>query len=149
MRRCIDDGSMAFFSTWGPHGTTLETLVAVEGRRWSIEDGFETAKNELGTNHNETRYWHGWHRHVSLVVLTSPCSPRSAITPMPRLLRRQKDRQHPQQILIRWSKQEIRRIAVRPAQRRIEPAHVVSWCLWRRAHQAMTRKAHHILKMQL
>src|SRR4051794_27092235 len=31
--------------------------------------GFETSKNELGLDHNETRSWHGWHRHVSLVML--------------------------------------------------------------------------------
>jgi SRSO17 transposase len=23
----------------------------------------------LGLDHNETRSWHGWHRHVSLVML--------------------------------------------------------------------------------
>jgi SRSO17 transposase len=44
-------------------------LVAVEGQRWAIEDAFETAKSELGLDHNETRSWHGWHRHVSLVML--------------------------------------------------------------------------------
>jgi SRSO17 transposase len=27
---------------------------------------FETAKNELGLD--QTRSWHGWHRHVSRVV---------------------------------------------------------------------------------
>jgi SRSO17 transposase len=43
---------------------------SVEDRRWAIEDSFETAKNELGLDHNETRSWHGWHRHVSLVMLT-------------------------------------------------------------------------------
>ena len=37
--------------------------------RWAIEDSFETAKNELGLDHNETRSWHGWHRHVALVML--------------------------------------------------------------------------------
>jgi SRSO17 transposase len=26
-------------------------------------------KNELGLDHNETRSWHGRHRHVSLVML--------------------------------------------------------------------------------
>jgi SRSO17 transposase len=26
-------------------------------------------KTELGLAHNETRSWHGWHRHVSLVML--------------------------------------------------------------------------------
>jgi len=47
----------------------MAKLVAVEGHRWAIEDSFETAKNELGLDHNETRSWHGWHRHVSLVML--------------------------------------------------------------------------------
>ncbi len=69
IRRSIADGKLAFFSTWCPAGTGIETLVKVEGHRWAIEDGFETAKNELGLDHNETRSWHGWHRHVSLVML--------------------------------------------------------------------------------
>jgi SRSO17 transposase len=55
--------------TGSPAGTPIETLVKVEGHRWAIEDSFETAKNELGFDHNETRSWHGWHRHVSLVML--------------------------------------------------------------------------------
>jgi len=44
--------------------------------------------------------------------------------------------------LIRWSVQEIRRIAVKLAQRRIEPARTIAWSLWRRAHQAAARRAH-------
>jgi SRSO17 transposase len=47
----------------------MKKLVLVEGHRWAIEDSFETAKNELGLDHNETRSSHGWHRHVSLVML--------------------------------------------------------------------------------
>src|ERR1700722_4884415 len=69
IRRNIADGDLAFFSTWCPVGTSIETLVKVEGHRWAIEDSFETAKNELGLDHNESRSWHGWHRHVSLVML--------------------------------------------------------------------------------
>ena len=69
IRRNIADADLAFFSTWCPAGTSIETLVKVEGHRWAIEDSFETAKNELGLDHNETRSWHGWHRHVSLVML--------------------------------------------------------------------------------
>lgn len=69
IRRSIADGDLAFFSTGCPIKMGIETLVAVEGHRWSIEDSFETAKNELGPDHNETRSWHGWHRHVSLVML--------------------------------------------------------------------------------
>jgi SRSO17 transposase len=69
IRRNIADGDLAFFATWCPAGTPVTVLVTVEGRRWAIEDSFETAKNELGLDHNETRSWHGWHRHVSLVML--------------------------------------------------------------------------------
>ena len=69
IRRNIATGDLAFFSTWCPKGTPMAKLVAVEGHRWAIEDSFETAKNEFGLDHNETRSWHGWHRHVSLVML--------------------------------------------------------------------------------
>src|SRR5690242_15898361 len=69
VRRSVADGECAYFTTWCPAGTAIETLVKVEGHRWAIEDAFETAKTELGLDHNETRSWHGWHRHVTLVML--------------------------------------------------------------------------------
>jgi SRSO17 transposase len=69
IRRSIGDGDLAYFTTWCPAGTSIKTLVGIEGHRWAIEDSFETAKNEFGLDHNETRSWHGWHRHVSFVML--------------------------------------------------------------------------------
>lgn len=69
VRRAPGDGALAYFATWCPMGTPLATLALVEGRRWAIEDAFETAKTDLGLDHNETRSWHGWHRHVTLVML--------------------------------------------------------------------------------
>src|SRR3954469_23666601 len=48
VRRRLSDGSLAYFTTWCPAGTPIQELVAVEGRRWAIEDAFETAKTELG-----------------------------------------------------------------------------------------------------
>src|ERR1700712_297667 len=72
IRRNLADGECAYFTTWCPAGTGIETLVAVEGQRWTIEDGFEASKNELGLDHNETRSWHGWHRLPSLVMRAFP-----------------------------------------------------------------------------
>ena len=69
IRRNIADGDLAFFTTLCPAGTGIEALALVEGHRSAIEDSFETTKNRLGLDHNETRSWHGWHRHVSLVML--------------------------------------------------------------------------------
>jgi hypothetical protein len=45
--------------------------------------------------------------------------------------------------------QEIRRVACRLAQRHIEPAAVIAWSLWRRAHQAAAHEAHIKSKLQL
>ena len=69
VRRSLADGEHAYFTTWCPAGTGIKTLVLVEGQRWAIEDSFECAKTEFGLDHNESRSWHGWHRHVSLVML--------------------------------------------------------------------------------
>jgi SRSO17 transposase len=148
IRRNIADGDLAFFSTWCPAGTGIATLVTVEGHRWAIEDSFETAENELGLDHNETRSWHGWHRHVSLVMpafaMMAAIRHRANATPPPKSEPSDRQTKHPRasSSLIRWSVQEIRRIAIRLAQRRIEPAHVIAWSLWRPAHQATARQAH-------
>lgn len=93
IRRTVANGDLAFFSTWCPAGTTIETLVRVEGHRRAIEDSFETAKNELGLDHNETRSWHGWHRHVSLVMLAFAMMAvvrhkANTLSPPPKTLRR-------------------------------------------------------------
>jgi SRSO17 transposase len=141
IRRNLLTQDLAFFSTWCPAGTPIDTLVAVEGQRWAIEDAFETAKTELGLTHNETRSWHGWHRHVSLVMLAfamrAVVRQRANRLPSP-----QKKRGHQAVALVRWSVQEIRRVATRLAQRRIEPAFVIAWSTWRRAHQALAQKSH-------
>jgi len=51
--------------------------------------------------------------------------------------------------LIRWSIQEIRRLAIKLTQLRIPHARVLAWSSWRRAHQANARKAHLTKKLQL
>jgi hypothetical protein len=51
--------------------------------------------------------------------------------------------------MVRWSVQEIRRLANRLAQRRIEPAFVIAWSVWRRCHQAMAQQAHLKRTLQL
>ncbi len=39
-------------------------------------------------------------------------------------------------------KVRVRRIAIRLARKRIQPAHIIAWSLWRRAHQAVAQRAH-------
>ena len=93
-----------------------------------IEDSFETAKNECGLDHNETRSWHGWHRHVSLVMRAFAMLAAIRIRPIRRksqrpCLKNNKSRRHQKPLpLIRWSIQKIRRIAQRIAQRQNKPS---------------------------
>jgi SRSO17 transposase len=64
-----DPKKLAYYLTFAPVGTLFETLVAVAGRRWTIEESLEAAKGEVGLDHYEVRHYHGWYRHITLAML--------------------------------------------------------------------------------
>ena len=64
-----DPKKLAYYLTFAPLGTPLRTLIAVAGRRWTIEESLEAAKGEVGLDHYEVRHSHGWYRHVTLAML--------------------------------------------------------------------------------
>jgi len=59
----------AYYRVYAPANTTLAQLVMVAGKRWAVEECFETAKGECGLDEYEVRSWTGWHRHVTLAML--------------------------------------------------------------------------------
>jgi SRSO17 transposase len=59
----------AYYRVFAPANTTLEQMVAVAGKRWAVEECFETAKGECGLDEYEVRSWTGWHRHITLSLL--------------------------------------------------------------------------------
>ena len=63
-----DSGQRAYYFAFCPVETTLAELAGVAGLRWTIEECFQRAKDDLGLDHCEARSWHGWHRHMSLVM---------------------------------------------------------------------------------
>lgn len=44
--------------------------------RWTIEECFQRAKEELGLDHCEARSWHGWHRRMTLCMAADAFSAR-------------------------------------------------------------------------
>jgi SRSO17 transposase len=64
-----DPKDLAYYVVFGPDRTTLAALARVAGRRWTIEECFEAAKQEVGLADYEVRSWHGWYRHVTLAML--------------------------------------------------------------------------------
>lgn len=70
LRRSISDPSdITAYVCFAPAMTTLEVLVQVAGRRWTVEACFEGAKGEVGLDHYEVRSWQGWYRHITLACL--------------------------------------------------------------------------------
>jgi len=55
-----DPKKLAYYLTFAPSGTLLETLVAVAGRRWTIEESLAAAKGEVGLDQYEVRRYQGW-----------------------------------------------------------------------------------------
>jgi SRSO17 transposase len=69
VRRSRRDGELAFQTCFGPAETSLLGLVRVAGTRWTVEEGFQQAKTEVGLDHYEVRRWPGWYRHITLALL--------------------------------------------------------------------------------
>ena len=63
-----DPNKRAYSLVFCPQNTALAELAGVAGLRWTIEACFQRAKDDLGLGHCEARSWHGWHRHISLVM---------------------------------------------------------------------------------
>jgi len=119
IRRHIADGDLVFFSTWCPAGSQRNPLLA-----WLAPPCFTCHARVCHDGRDPPS-----HQHRDGPANETPdlCGPP----------------------LIRWSIQEIRRIANRLAQRRIAKAHVIAWSLWRRAHQAAAKRAHLRLKQKM
>lgn len=63
-----DPQERAYYVVFAPADVSLAELAGVAGLRWTIETCFATAKDDLGLDHCEARSWHGWHRHITLVM---------------------------------------------------------------------------------
>jgi len=63
-----DPEAIAYYFAFAPSETTLAELAGAAGLRWTIEECFLRAKDDLGLDHCEARSWHGWNRHMSLVM---------------------------------------------------------------------------------
>lgn len=59
---------LAYYFAYAHEVASLEDLAGAAGLRWTIEECFLRAKDDLGLDHCEARSWHGWHRHMTLVM---------------------------------------------------------------------------------
>ncbi|GHO51160.1 IS701 family transposase [Ktedonospora formicarum] len=70
LRRSLSDPShRAYYRVAGPATLTLPEAVRIAGRRWTIEEGIEEAKGEVGLDQYEVRTYRAWHRFMTLALL--------------------------------------------------------------------------------
>ena len=69
-RRSVSDPKeVAYYLAHAPLDTPLRTLAKVASTRYTIEQCFEEAKDDVGMDHYEVRQWPSWYRHVTLCMM--------------------------------------------------------------------------------
>jgi SRSO17 transposase len=69
VRRSLSDPSKrAYYRVAGPPSLTLPEVVRIAGRRWTIEEGIEEAKGEVGLDQYEVRTYRAWYRFMTLAL---------------------------------------------------------------------------------
>jgi SRSO17 transposase len=93
IRRSISTGELAFYRCYTPTPLPLVTLVAVAGRRWTIEESFQAGKGLTGLDEHQVRRWTSWHRWTILAMLAhafvavTAATERAQTHPEPGLMR--------------------------------------------------------------
>jgi SRSO17 transposase len=62
LRRNQRTRELAYYHCFLPHPVPLATLVRVAGRRWTIEERFQTGKGLCGLDQHQVRRWTSWYR---------------------------------------------------------------------------------------
>ena len=53
-----------------PKNTSLKKMVCLLHKRWTVEQGYQQLKEELGLDHFEGRSWRGLHHHLTLTFMS-------------------------------------------------------------------------------
>jgi len=71
LRRSLSDPSKrAYYRVAGPVNLTLPEVVRSAGRRWTIGQGIEEAKGEVGLDQYEVRAYRAWYRFMTLALFS-------------------------------------------------------------------------------
>jgi SRSO17 transposase len=135
IRRHPRTRELAFYRCYAPQPATLAALVAIAGRRWTIEENIQASKGLAGLDEHQVRTWTSWHRWVTLAMLAAAFLAVAAAA---------ERRRHPDPDgLIPLTRNEIAAlfasmIIKAPGSTR----HQLRWSAWRRRHQHRAHKSH-------
>jgi SRSO17 transposase len=136
-----DPKDLTYYVVFAPASTRLATLARVAGQRWTVEECFEVAKQEVGLADYEVRSWHGWYRHITLAMLALAflvaMRVRLNAAPTPT------GTDAPPRPVVAFSVGEIRHLISRLLLvLGIALEAIFAWSIWRRMHQAVAKACH-------
>jgi SRSO17 transposase len=136
VRRNQRTGELAFYCCYTPRPVSLAVLVRVAGRRWTVEERFQTGKGLVGLDQHQVRRWRSWYRWTTLSMLAHAFLVVTALADRTR---------HPSPSgLIPLTCNEIQHLFAALIARPVEDlSHRLGWSLWRRRHQARARTCHY------
>jgi len=136
VRRNHTTGELAFYRCFTPRPLPLAVLVHVAGRRWTVEERFQTGKGLVGLDQHQVRRWRSWYRWATLAMLAHAFLVVAALT--------EHTRHPPPTGLISLTCNEIQHLfaalVIKPV---ADAAHRLRWSVWRRRHQARARTCHY------
>jgi len=136
IRRNHKTGELAYYRCYTPRPTPLAVLVKVAGRRWTVEERFQTGKGLCGLDQHQVRRWRSWYRWVTLAMLAHAFLVVAAVT--------EHARHPPPAGLIGLTCNELQHLfAALVIQPVADAAHRLRWSVWRRRHQARARTCHY------
>jgi SRSO17 transposase len=136
VRRNHTTGELAFYRCFTPRPLPLAVLVHVAGRRWTVEERFQTGKGLVGLDQHQVRRWRSWYRWATLAMLAHAFLVVAAMT--------ERARHPPPSGLIPMTCNEIQHLfAALVIQPVADAAHRLRWSVWRGRHQARARTCHY------
>jgi SRSO17 transposase len=135
VRRSRRTRELAFYRCYAPGPVPLQTLVQVAGRRWTIEENFQAAKELTGLDQHQVRRWTSWYRWTTLAMLAAAFLAVTAATERAR--NPEPDGQIP------LTRNEITRLLTTLITQPARPADRLRWSTWRRRHQHRARTSHY------
>ncbi|MFI5775173.1 IS701 family transposase [Streptomyces sp. NPDC051658] len=135
VRRNRRTGELAFYRCYSATQVPLSTLVQVAGRRWTVEETFQSTKGLAGLDEHQVRRWTSWHRWVTLAMLA-----HAFLT----VVRADEHARHGPDELIPLTCNEIQHLFNALVVRLVhDTAHRLGWSHWRRRHQARSQTSYY------
>ena len=136
VRRNQRTGELAFYRCFTPRPVPLAVLAQVAGRRWTVEERFQTGKDLCGLDQHQVRRWRSWYRWTTLAMLAHAFLVVAALA--------ERSQRPSPSGLVGLTCNEIQRLfAALVIQPVADAAHRLRWSLWRRRHQARARTCHY------